>query len=108
MLILYVDNILLIGNNIGMMTYVKVWLLKTFLMKDLEEVAYILRIRVYRDRSKRIVGLSQSLYLERVLKWFNMLDSKRGLLLFRHSIDLSKMMSPKLLRKWSIWYCLCC
>ena len=52
------DNILLIGNDIGMMTYVKVWLLKTFLMKDLEEVAYILRIRVYKDRSKRIVGLS--------------------------------------------------
>ena len=64
-------------------------------MKDLGEATYILGIRVYRDRSKRIIGLSQSLYLEKVLKRFNMLDSKRGLLPFTHSIHLSKMMSPK-------------
>ena len=57
-LVLYVDDILLIRNDLGMMTYVKVWLFKTFLMKDLGEVAYILGIRVYKDRSKRIVGLS--------------------------------------------------
>ena len=83
-LILYVDDILLIGNDVGMLTSVKVWLSKTFSMKDLWEAAYILWIRVYRDRSKRIIGLSQSLYLEKVLKRFNMLDSKRGLLPFRH------------------------
>ena len=94
-LVLYVDDILLIGNDVGMMTSVKVWLSKTFSMKDLGEATYILGIRVYRDRSKRMIGLSQSLYLEKVLKRFNMLDSKRGLLLFRHGIHLSKTMSPK-------------
>ena len=61
-LVLYVHDILLIGNDISMMTYVKVWLLKTFLMKNLGKVTYILKIRVYRDRSKRIVSLSQSFY----------------------------------------------
>ena len=75
--VLYVDDILLIGNDVGMMTSVKVWLSKTFSMKDLGEATYILGIRVYRDRSKRTIGLSQSLYLEKVLKRFNMLDSKR-------------------------------
>ena len=64
-------------------------------MKDLGEATYILGIRFYRDRSKRIIGLSQSLYLEKVLKRFNMLDSKRGLLQVRHGIHLSKTMSPK-------------
>ena len=64
-------------------------------MKDLGEATYILGIRVYRDRSKRIIGLSQSLYLEKVLKRFNMLDSKRGLLPFRHGIHISREMSPK-------------
>ena len=93
--ILYVDDILLIGIDVGMMTSVKVWLSKTFSMKDLGEATYILGIRVYRDRSKRMIGLSQSLYLEKVLKRFNMLDSKRGLLPFRHGIHLSKTMSPK-------------
>ena len=78
-----------------MLTNVKLWLYKTFSMKELGESTYILGIQVYRDRSKRMIGLSQSLYLEKVLKRFNMLDSKRGLLLFRHGIHLSKGMSPK-------------
>ena len=43
-LILYVDDILLIGNDVGMLTSVKVWLSKTFSMKDLGEATYILRI----------------------------------------------------------------
>ena len=64
-LVLYVDDILLISNDIGMLTSIKVWLSKTFSMKDLKEATYILGIRVYRDRSKRIIGLSQSLYLEK-------------------------------------------
>ena len=33
-LVLYVDDILLIGNDVDMMTSVKVWLSKTFSMKD--------------------------------------------------------------------------
>ena len=90
------DDILLIGNHVGMLTSVKVWLSKTFSMKDLGEATYILGIRVYRDRSKRMIGLSQILYLEKVLKRFNMLDSKRGLLPFRHGVHLSKGMSPKI------------
>ena len=94
-LVLYVDDILLIGNDVGMLTTVKVWLSKTFSMKDLGEATYILGIRIYRDRSKRLIGLSQSLYLDKVLKRFNMLDSKRGLLPVRHGIHLSKAMSPK-------------
>ena len=34
-LILYVGNILLIGNYVGMLSLVKVWLSKNFSMKDL-------------------------------------------------------------------------
>ena len=43
-LVLYIDDILLIGNDVDMMTSVKVWLSKTFSMKDLEEATYILGI----------------------------------------------------------------
>ena len=64
-LVLYIDDILLIGNDIGMMTSMKVWLSKTFSMKDLKEATYILRIQVYRDKSKRIIGLFQSLTWKR-------------------------------------------
>ena len=55
--ILYVDDILLIGNDIPMLTSIKVWLSKEFTMKDLGEASYILGIKVYRNRSKRIIGL---------------------------------------------------
>nr|GEX48039.1 hypothetical protein [Tanacetum cinerariifolium] len=55
-LILYVDDILLMGNNIPMLQDVKSYLGRSFAMKDLGEAAYILGIKIYRDRSKRLIG----------------------------------------------------
>ena len=49
---------------------------------------------VYRDRSKRMIGLSQHMYIEEVLKRFSMENFKRGLLPLRHDIHLSKKMCP--------------
>jgi hypothetical protein len=49
-LVLYVDDILIIGNGIGMLNDVKSYLNKCFSMKDLGEAAYILGIKIYRDR----------------------------------------------------------
>ena len=100
-LILYMDDILLIENDIPILTMVKRWLSKKFFMKDLGEVFYILRIKVYRDRSKRILSLSQKLYIEKVLKRLSMKNSNRGLLPLRHSISLSKMIFPPYLRRFS-------
>ena len=57
-LILYVDDILLIGNDIELLSSVKGYLNKCFSMKDLGEAAYILGIKIYRDRSRRPIGLS--------------------------------------------------
>ena len=86
------DDILLIGNDIPMLTMVKRWLSKKFFMKDLEKASYILGIKIYRDRSKRMLGLSLKLYIKKVLKKFSMKNSKRGLLSLRHGIHLFKMM----------------
>ncbi|GJU96980.1 putative RNA-directed DNA polymerase [Tanacetum coccineum] len=58
-LVLYVDDILLIRNDIPTLHSVKDWLGKCFAMKDLGDEAYILGIKIYRDRSKRLIGLSQ-------------------------------------------------
>ncbi|GJX22783.1 putative RNA-directed DNA polymerase [Tanacetum coccineum] len=57
-LILYVDDILLMGNNIPMLQDVKSWLKKCFSMKDLGEATYILGIKIYRDRLRRLIGPS--------------------------------------------------
>ncbi|GKA43039.1 retrotransposon protein, putative, ty1-copia subclass [Tanacetum coccineum] len=48
--ILYVDDILLMGNNIPMLQDVKSYLGRSFAMKDLGNAAYILGIKIYRDR----------------------------------------------------------
>lgn len=45
-LILSVDDILLIGNDVGVMTTIKSWLVKQFDMKDLGEASYILGIKL--------------------------------------------------------------
>ena len=63
-------------------------------MKDLGEASFILGIKVYRDRPNRMLGLSQKMYIEEVLKRFSMENSKRGLVPFRHGIHLSKKMCP--------------
>ena len=45
-LVLYVDDILLIGNDVGVMLSVKVWLSIQFDMKDLGEANFILGIKL--------------------------------------------------------------
>ena len=56
-MVLYVDDILIIVNDVWIMTTVKAWLSKNFSMKNLGEASYILRIRIYRDRSERMLSL---------------------------------------------------
>ncbi|KAL0430813.1 UNVERIFIED_CONTAM: Retrovirus-related Pol polyprotein from transposon TNT 1-94 [Sesamum radiatum] len=94
-LVLYVDDILLIGNDVKMLGDIKVWLSTQFSMKDMGEASYILGIKIYWDRSRRMLGLTQSSYFKKVLKRFKMEHSKQGLLPMRQGIMLSKKQSPK-------------
>jgi hypothetical protein len=89
-LVLYVDDILIIGNDIGMLNDVKSYLNKCFSMKDLGEASYILGIKFYRDIQRCLIGLSQSTYLDKVLNKFRMDEEKQGFL---------PMLSGKILSK---------
>ena len=79
-LVLYVDDMLLIGNDVNLLNSVKDYLNSQFSMKDLGEAAYILGIKIYRDRSRRLIALRQSTYLDKVLKRFRMDQAKKGFL----------------------------
>ena len=46
-LVLYVDDILLIGNYVGVMSSVKIWLSSQFDMKDLGEANFTLEIKLW-------------------------------------------------------------
>nr|GEV55618.1 hypothetical protein [Tanacetum cinerariifolium] len=54
------------------------------------EAAYILGIKIYRDRSRRLIGLCQSAYIEKILKRFCMKNSKRGSIPMQEKLKLSK------------------
>ena len=94
-LVLYVDDIILISNDVGAMSSIKVWLSSHFAMKDLGEASYILGIKLFRDRKKRLLGISQINYIDKILARFSMQDSKKRFSPFRHEVHLSNQMCPK-------------
>nr|GEU36113.1 retrotransposon protein, putative, Ty1-copia subclass [Tanacetum cinerariifolium] len=94
-LVLYVKDILLIGNDILTLQSVKDWLGRCFAMKDLGGATYILGIKIYMDTAKHLIGLSQDMYLDKILKRFRIKNSKKGNLPLHHGIKISKDLCPK-------------
>ncbi|GJY96394.1 retrotransposon protein, putative, ty1-copia subclass [Tanacetum coccineum] len=70
--------------------YVKASRSKCFAMKDLGEASYILGIKIYKHRSRRLIGLCQSAYIEKILKRLNMENSKRRNVPMQKKARLSK------------------
>jgi hypothetical protein len=68
-------------------------------VKDLGEASYILSMDIYRDRSRRMIGLTQGTYIEKVFKKFSMENSKRGLITMRYGVSLSEKMSSETLEE---------
>ena len=63
---------------------------RSFSKEDLDKAACILGIKIYRDRSRRLIGLSQSTYLDKILKKFKMDQSKKEFLPVLQGVKLSK------------------
>nr|GEW00021.1 putative retrotransposon protein [Tanacetum cinerariifolium] len=70
---------------------VKTYLGKCFAIKDLGEAAYILGIKIYRDRSKRLISLCQSAYIKKILKQYCMEKCKCGSIPMQEKLKLSKL-----------------
>ncbi|KAL0282731.1 UNVERIFIED_CONTAM: Retrovirus-related Pol polyprotein from transposon RE1 [Sesamum angustifolium] len=81
--VLYVDGILLIGNDVKMLGDVKELLSIKFSMKDMGEASYILCMSHWNS------------YIEKVLKRFKMKKKRGNEDPMRHGIKLSKKKSPK-------------
>ncbi|KAK1564561.1 hypothetical protein Q3G72_005813 [Acer saccharum] len=94
-LVLYIDDILLIGNDVESLSSVKKWLANQFQMKDLGEASYVLGIQLIRDRKNKLLALSQASYFDKMLIKFAMQNSKNGNLPTRHGVTLSKKQCPK-------------
>ena len=55
---LYVDDILIVGNDKKLIDVTKKWLSSNFEMKDVGETSYVLGVKILRGRSKHLLGLS--------------------------------------------------
>ena len=75
-LLLYVDDMLIVGKNTSKINELKKELCKSFSMKDLGHAKQILDMRITHLRDERKIYLSQKKYIECVLEHFNMKNAK--------------------------------
>jgi hypothetical protein len=75
-LVLYVDDMLLIGNNKEIIQNVKTQLSSKFDMKDIGASNFILGMEIKRDQKKRKLWLNQRKYVETILQRSNMQECK--------------------------------
>ena len=68
------DDFLLATNDKGLLHEVKQFLSKNFDMKDMGYMTYVLGIKIYRDRFRGLLSLSQETYINKVLEIFRMKD----------------------------------
>ena len=65
---MYVNDILLIGNDVEFSGKHKGVFERSFSNKDLGEAASILSIKIHRDKSIRLISFTMSTYLDKILK----------------------------------------
>jgi ATP-binding cassette subfamily B (MDR/TAP) protein 1 len=93
-LLLYVDDMLIVGQNKAMISKLKMELSKFFEMKDLGPAEQILGMKIVRDRKAKKLWLSQQKYVERVIKRFNMEHAKPASTPLANHFKLSKHSCP--------------
>ena len=92
---LYVDDILIAGNDNIFLMEIKAWISSVFEMKDMGEATYILGVKISRNRLKKLLSLSQETYIKKVLERFNMLDCKSIDTPINKSDEMCLEMCPK-------------
>ena len=94
-LLLYVDDMLIVGRDVKQIKELKIALSKSFSMKDLGPASQILGMKIIRDRKSQKLWLSQERYVERVLERFNMSKAKAVCAPLTSHFKLSSAQCPK-------------
>ncbi|KAL4337997.1 hypothetical protein AHAS_Ahas12G0166100 [Arachis hypogaea] len=93
-LLLYVDDMLVVGPNKDQIQELKVQLAREFDMKDLGPANKILGMQIHRDKKDRKIWLSQKNYLKKILQRFNMQECKPISTPLPMNFKLSSSMCP--------------
>ena len=94
-LLLYVDDMFVAGNNMQDINVLKNKLSNSFAMKDLGATNKILGMRIKRGMKNRKLTLSQGEYIEKVLERFRMQNEKIVSTPLSSHFKLTKEMCPK-------------
>ena len=93
-LILYVDNLLLLGEDHSKIEDVKRQLGKLYQIKDFGPTSFYLGIRITRDRTQWIIWIDQQAYIENTLKRFKLHDANNTKTPLLASVHLEKSETP--------------
>ena len=93
--VLYVNDMLLVENNMDLIKEVKLQLFSKFDMKNLGTTHFILRMDIKRDRADTRLQLNQSKYVETIPNHFNMQGCKLVKVSIRMGVRLVVEQCPK-------------
>jgi hypothetical protein len=74
-IILYVDDIMMLGNLGLEINWIKLFLFSCYDMMDLGEIESYLGVHITCDRSIKCLEINQSRYISEILNWFGMADA---------------------------------
>jgi hypothetical protein len=94
-LVLYLDDMLLIGNEKEIIQDVKTWLSSKFDMKDLGAANFILGMEIKRDQENKKLWLNHKKYVETILQRFNTQECKSVMVPIVVGVKLSIDQCPK-------------
>ena len=72
--VLYVDDMMIVGNNKRIVDVFIAAIEKQFDVKDLGDLKWILGMEVVRDRQRRTLSINQKVYIQKMLERFGMMD----------------------------------
>ena len=84
------ENLTITVINDNIIREIKEDLMKIFKMKDLGKLHWLLNLKIKWDRTSKSTSFSQEVYIDKMLKQFNLEDSKTHITPIDPSIQLTK------------------
>ena len=91
---LYVDDLLILSNELNRLNKFKQDLSRVFDMKDIGEAQFVLGIQIIRDRKNRTLTISQCEYVKRIVGNLQLSDCRPTGTPLAHGVHLSKADCP--------------
>jgi hypothetical protein len=100
-LVIYVDDLLVIGPTLDLVNDIKTKLSECFSLKDMKDVSSFLRVRMVRDDKQNVFLLDQKDYIQTLLDKYGLAQAKCAQTPMDHDINVGDCYSDDSLREWN-------